>query len=206
MTETQVVKASELDEKVVQRIFETRNPEAMREYRKDLAKFKRRTKGKTKQIATRSNILGSEKVEGYFVKVFDQVIQIQEPKKPQPIAWQYRSYEPGLWHAHQVGLLNDPAYNREIRLQRVLEYAASMRAGEWRDLLSDPIAITEDGQVVNGQHRLAAASRVDWSKVENDPSFLVVWGVDATEALHADGSRRTANDEKTIATKLVART
>ena len=36
--------------------------------------------------------------------------------------------------------------------------------------------------------------------------FLVVWGVDATEALHADGSRRTANDEKTIATKLVART
>ncbi len=78
-----------------------------------------------------------------------------------------------------------------------------MVAGAWHDLLSDPIAITSDGHVVNGQHRLAAASHVDWSKVDNDPLFLVIWNVDPTEARYADGSRRTDRDSRTIAERLL---
>ena len=82
-------------------------------------------------------------------------------------------------HATQAGVLADSLYNRDIRPARVDEYRALMRAGQWHDLFSDPIAITENGQVVNGQHRIAAATRVDWSALDTDPSFLVVWGVDA---------------------------
>jgi hypothetical protein len=106
-------------------------------------------------------------------------------------------------HAHQSGLLANAVFNRDILPGRVEEYAAEMEAGNWRDLLSDPITITEDGQVVNGQHRLAAASGVDWDKVENDPAFLVVFGVDPTEAPYADGSSRTGRGERVIRDKLL---
>jgi hypothetical protein len=57
--------------------------------------------------------------------------------------------------------------------------------------------------VVNGQHRIAAATQVDWSKVKNDPLFLVVWDVNPKEALFADGSHRTHKDEEMIAKKLI---
>jgi hypothetical protein len=107
-------------------------------------------------------------------------------------------------HARTYGLLADSQYNRDLRNERVIEYASQMRAGLWRDLLSDPITVTAEGQVLNGQHRLAAASLVDWSKVKHDPLFLVVWDVDPAEAQHADGSRRTARDEKIIGDKLLA--
>jgi hypothetical protein len=79
-----------------------------------------------------------------------------------------------------------------------------MQAGRWHDLLSDPISICVSGDVLNGQHRLAAASLVNWEKAGNDPAFLVVWGVSPLEAIHADGSRRTANDERTISRRLLA--
>jgi hypothetical protein len=107
-------------------------------------------------------------------------------------------------YARTFGLLADPKYNRDIRPQRVNEYIEAMRAGRWQDLLSDPISITADGHVLNGQHRISAAESVDWSKVDNDPSFLVIWGVEPTEAHFADGSRRTERDQKMIADKLVA--
>jgi hypothetical protein len=106
-------------------------------------------------------------------------------------------------HADQLGVLADPRYNRDIRPHRVEEYAAEMKAGNWRDLLSDPITVTREGQVLNGQHRLAAAGDVDWSNVGNDPRFLVVWGVEPQEALYADGSRRTPKDSQTVASRLV---
>jgi hypothetical protein len=105
-------------------------------------------------------------------------------------------------HAHEYGVLASPLFNRDIRPQRVDEYTAEMRAGRWRDLLSDPIAITSGGDVINGQHRLAAASQVDWSKIKNVPAFLVVWDVSPLEARYADGSRRTDRDERVIAARV----
>lgn len=83
-----------------------------------------------------------------------------------------------------------------------------MVAGRWRDLLSDPISITDDGQVINGQHRIAAVERAyemrEGESLPNDPAFLVIWGVDPSEAQLADtGSNRTARDAQTIGSKLL---
>jgi hypothetical protein len=159
-------------------------------------------------VFVKGDFYSKHKVHGFKVKVYDQEVFVERPLKPSRRAWTYSSYDRSLGftsHATQGGLLANSLYNREMRPVRVEEYIEEMKAGRWHDLLSDPISVTEDGQVLNGQHRLAAALNVDWSEVENDPAFMVVWNVDPKEALHADGSRRTPRDEKTIATKLVGR-
>lgn len=204
---TEIVRASELREKVVQRIFEIRNPEAMSDYRKELAKYKRRLGNRQEQKFHKERLLGRTKVTGFKVTHLGQEVFVQRPFPPKPPAWGYSGYDRSSGftdHARQYGLLADALYNREIRKQRVEEYAEEMTAGRWHDLYSDPITITDDGHVLNGQHRIAAAEWVDWNEIENDPAFLVVWGADPSEALHADGSRRTERDETTIATKLLA--
>jgi hypothetical protein len=235
---TEVVKASELQERVIARIAEARDREGhkarMVKYKRDLAAFRRRRGKRPLQVWARDIFFGTQGdpselkpdqeseayrqalreknprhtlVFGVVVEAYGQQVRLQMPERPKPRAWSYGSYERFMGstsHAQQHGLLANPAFNREIRPQRVEEYAKTMEAGEWHDLLSDPITITSDGHVLNGQHRLAAASGVDWSKAENDPLFLVVWNVDPHEALYADGSRRTPNDEKTIASKLIA--
>jgi hypothetical protein len=206
MDKTEVVRASELY-RVLWRIFELRYPDAMPKYRKELARYERRL-GKREEITrTVGDFFSRRNVRGFVVKLYDDDHFIQRPEPPRPTAWVHFSYDRSMGfttHASQSGFLADPRYNREIRPTRVGEYVEVMKAGSWRDLLSDPIAVTADGHVLNGQHRLAAAADVKWDEVENDPTFLVVWGVDPKEALYADGSRRTAQDEKTIATKLVA--
>lgn len=118
------------------------------------------------------------------------------------------SYSP----VHDEGILTDSLYNRDIRHERVDAYVKWMRAGTWITLLTDPFSITTDGQVVNGQHRIAAVSRVEWpvKPIKNgdgsdDPEFTVVWGVDPLEALYADQTRRTEHDEAVIGAKLVQR-
>jgi hypothetical protein len=210
----ELAKASEL-RNVAAGIYEIRNPQwretAKAAYAKEIAKYERRL-GKRQEITgTKSDGFFTKKtVTGFYVKVYDEKVFIERPQEPELSdrrAWLYRPYyRNGNYseHARGTGVLANSLYNRDILNARVEEYAALMQDGLWHDLLSDPISITEDGQVVNGQHRLAAATQVDWSKVENDPLFLVVWNVSAKEALHADGSRRTARDEKMIATKLVA--
>jgi hypothetical protein len=208
--QTEVIRASELRERVIERILNLRHPEVFPNYRKELATYKRRLRGHKEVAVTKGDIFSKTKHFGFLVTHLGQEIFVARPSRPRPCAWAYSSYDrhsflgqTTSYPSKQYGLLADPLYNREIRKQRLDEYEAAMRAGEWRDLLSDPIALTEDGHVLNGQHRLAAASRVDWNEVENDPAFLVVWGADPGEALYADGSRRTALDEKTIAVKLV---
>jgi len=83
-------------------------------------------------------------------------------------------------------------------------FLPSLEGGLWRDPLSDPITITAEGHVVNGQHRLAAISLSDRSKAGNDPKFLVVWGVAAEDAVLADTSKRAQRDQATITTKFLA--
>jgi hypothetical protein len=99
-----------------------------------------------------------------------------------------RSYGGTLGYAREMGVLADSEHNRDIRPDRVEGYAEAMLHGEWRDLLSDPITITHDGQVINGQHRIAAAANAWGGKYAdtanrkkplfppNDPKFLVIWG------------------------------
>lgn len=209
-TATDIVRASQLRDRVIQRIFEIRHPDAMSNYREELAKYKKRLGKRQEKTTLRPieivpEIFWSQEVFGFQTEHMGEKVLVERPKEPNPTAWLYSGYDRSagsVSHAREHGLLADSAYNRQIRAERVDEYRAIMAASQWHNLLSDPITLTNDGQVVNGQHRLAAASLVDWAEVENDPAFLVVWGVHPFEAYHADRSRRTASDETTIARKL----
>ena len=207
---TETVRASELQERVLDRIWQTREPDAMPEYRKNLAMYKKRL-GRRKEIEIETNDMFEKRTfRGFYFIDSDGVARVRaRPEVPSRFAYGYRRYDyDRTWpiYAKNVGFLSDATYNREIRPQRVAQYRDDMEEGQWHDLLSDPITITDDGQVINGQHRLAAASQVDWSEVPNDPLFLVVWGVAPEEAAHADLARRTDRDQVTIAAKLAAKT
>jgi hypothetical protein len=88
--------------------------------------------------------------------------------------------------------------NRPISYARTDLYREEMQAGRWY-FSSDPIVITDEGYVVNGQHRLGAADAVDWSKLVEVPQFLVVWGVDKKTALLMDEAKRSTDDRRKIA-------
>ena len=88
--------------------------------------------------------------------------------------------------------------NRPISYGRCELYQEEMEAGRWH-FTPDPVVITAEGYIVNGQHRLAAADGVDWSRVEQIPSFVVVWGVDKKAALLMDEAKRSTDDRRAIA-------
>lgn len=87
--------------------------------------------------------------------------------------------------------------NREFSFARYALYLEEMAAGRWYDS-ADPIVITEDGYIVNGQHRLVAASRVEWEGDEI-PQFVVVSGVNKKAALLMDEAARSKDDRRHIA-------
>jgi hypothetical protein len=208
---------------VYDRIIETRYAAEIKQYERDLKAYERALKRGKKEVTVdlhkefmRTGDFGGYQIErgrvGYqVVKTVDGVKKIElveRPNKPQPPVWLYSPYDRSRGFtskAHQVGFLANPAINRDISPRRAEEYGEAMEAGQWRDLLSDPITITEDGHVVNGQHRLAAIAGVDWSKAGNDPKFLVVIGVGPEEAILADTStKRTARDQSAISAKVLA--
>jgi hypothetical protein len=88
--------------------------------------------------------------------------------------------------------------NRPISYARTDLYREEMQAGRWY-FTPDPIVITEEGHVVNGQHRLGAADAVEWREVREIPQFLVVWGVNKKTALLMDEAKRSTNDRRHIA-------
>jgi len=55
--------------------------------------------------------------------------------------------------------LSKNPYNRPLKESLVAEYARKMEAGEWKEKGGIPIWVTEDGELINGQHRLAAVVR-----------------------------------------------
>ena len=57
-------------------------------------------------------------------------------------------------------LINLNPRNRNLRLGRVEQYARDMRAGNWLPT-GEPIQITPDGTLLNGQHRLHAVIEAD---------------------------------------------
>jgi len=219
-TMTEVVPASKLKKKVLETIFITRYPEQLEEYKAALASYKK-AKGKREEgefeITEQSGFFSSRRKTKGFISTtvpkddsvswqkWEDKILVYAPKAPSFNPYHYNEYSrySGFTsHAKNLGLLAGSRFNREISNRRVDEYAEAMKEGLWRDLLSDPITITIEGEVINGQHRLAASSKVDWSKVDNDPLFLIVWGVDPQEAMHADLSRRTPKDQTTIVSKV----
>lgn len=212
--QTYVVNGRELG-KVVGLICRTRYADRIEQYEKDLKAYERARRGRPEieDTVSTGGIFGGYRAIGYrTVKHVNGVPEItfhERPREPRWNAWSYTGYDRFMGmssHASQSGVLASPEVNREILPKRVEGYQAQMQAGLWRDLLSDPITITTDGHVVNGQHRLAAAWSVDWEKVDNDPLFLVVFNVDPQEAILADtSSKRTAKDQATISTKVLAK-
>jgi hypothetical protein len=208
--QTLILRASELHELLV-RVFEVKAQGKIRQYARDIAVYEKAIGRKNITEVERRGEFVRQTFRGYWKVSNGEPEWVQRPTPPTSDVFAWSTYDRSMGftsHAMQWGLLADPKFNREIRVSRVEEYVAEMRAGRWQDLLSDPIAITAGGHVLNGQHRLAAAHDVHekpgWDKVGNDPRFLVVLGASPSEALFADGSRRTAKDEKTIASKLVA--
>jgi hypothetical protein len=108
--------------------------------------------------------------------------------------------------------------NRDINEPRVEAYAVTMSAGEWF-FTPDPIVVTDEGAIINGQHRLLAAEGVltgeqgryqsfagirSFSEftlwpATKVPQFVVVWGVDKRAAILMDEARRSSNDRRDIA-------
>jgi hypothetical protein len=118
-----------------------------------------------------------------------------------------KPFEAPGWHYYTDKLLPMNSFaaagltdlNRELSSSRVELYVEEMAAGKWR-FSPDPIVVTEDGYLVNGQHRLVAATKFDWKRPGVEiPPFLVVWGVDKKTALLMDEAQRSTNDRRQIA-------
>ena len=58
---------------------------------------------------------------------------------------------------------------------KVSEQRQTMQTGRWSDANSTPIIVMADGEVMDGHHRLTAASGVDWARVPNRPVFTVLF-------------------------------
>jgi hypothetical protein len=93
------------------------------------------------------------------------------------------------------GLLN--TLNREFSESRCDAYVEDMDKGRWW-FTPDPIVITDDGHIINGQHRLVAVCRIKWDDGIEPPTFVVVWGVDKRAALLMDEARRSNDDRRNI--------
>lgn len=87
-------------------------------------------------------------------------------------------------------LLETIILNRNVRDEKVHALARAMLTGQWRHDALDPIRIDEDGQLLDGQHRL-------WAIVESnvDLQFAVVKGI-ATKTIEVmdTGAPRKLSD------------
>jgi hypothetical protein len=93
--------------------------------------------------------------------------------------------------------------NRDVSDSRVDEYYTAMLKGTWW-FTPDPVVVTDDGYIINGQHRLIAAEKladIDKEGSRTPPTFVVVWGVDKKAALLMDEAKRSADDRRSIAVR-----
>lgn len=195
---TQIIRLSEMPN-LVRWIYDLRHPEKTAEHDKALAEYIAALEDKPEVTGKTKEGMFIFEGKGFYELKDGKPVFTPRPEKRCPKAYVYYPYMRGFWSAHSDGLLTKSRYNRDIRPDRVAEYVEAMNAGKWEDLLSDPITITDEGQVVNGQHRIAAACQ---AKPPNDPHFMVIWGVEGREATLTDGSKRTDRDHATILEKV----
>jgi hypothetical protein len=89
--------------------------------------------------------------------------------------WRYgRPRDPGIPEAISSG----GKQPHVISEAKVREHRQTMQAGRWTDASSAPIIVMADGEVMDGHHRLTAASGVDWAIVPNRPVFTVLFRSD----------------------------
>jgi hypothetical protein len=170
------------------------------DHRAELRRYNKRRAGRPEV----SDTSGRLQCMGFETEHMGQKVFIARPHKPTYRGWGRFGLRDFV-STHDVGLLaNGGKYNRPINAQRVREYADAMVRGQWRDNITDPICITPDGEVINGQHRLAAISCLEFSSEldEGDAArVLVIFEVDPAQITFADTSKRTARDLTVMAAK-----
>ena len=92
--------------------------------------------------------------------------------------------------AKAENLLKKNDVNRELRDATVSTYALAMQIGEWAPDANDPILISRDGTLLNGQHRLNAVIRAGIPvkmaiRYDVDPAIFAVLD---------QGAKRTMDD------------
>jgi hypothetical protein len=122
--------------------------------------------------------------------------------------------------------------NRTVIPARVTEYRWAMWNGNWW-FTPDPVVVTDEGAIINGQHRLMAAEELLHDDMEEEnrarvrskgkpeeraearakltkirarqyPQFVIVWNVDKRAAILMDEARRSATDRRDIAIRYAA--
>jgi hypothetical protein len=111
----------------------------------------------------------------------------------------------GKWSVVIASLVG--SLNRRVNLSRIQDYwGAMIRKGWW--FTPDPIVVTDDGSIINGQHRLLAVAKLIEEAEEGETipmiQFVVVWGVDKKAAILMDEARRSSTDRRDIALRFAA--
>ncbi len=84
--------------------------------------------------------------------------------------------------------------NRNMRPDRISEYAKEMAGGRW-GLSTDAIGIDDEGQMINAQHRTGAVVSSD-----TEQEFLIVVGIPHDAVMYIDGGiKRSVSDQLKIA-------
>jgi hypothetical protein len=194
-----VYRLSEFGE-LAQRIAAIRDEgKARREYQAALRAYNRRRRGRAESTwPDEGRFWGGGRITGFKVTHMGQELSFPRPERHERNVY-------ARWSGKDGGMLAyGGKYNRPISAERVADYQRTMEAGLWHDLLTDPISITSDGEVINGQHRFAAGSEVTLKDGDPDPSFLVLFDVSRAEVAFTDTSKRTGRDTTIVAQKAVA--
>lgn len=90
--------------------------------------------------------------------------------------------------------------NRTIRKGKFTQFKSDLLNGRWRESLGDPIRFDVEGNLCDGQHRLAALIAVDQEQPGITLTVPVVRGIPVEDKVAIDtGTSRTAGDQLKIA-------
>src|SRR4051812_47707251 len=131
----QQVKASRLIT-VYSMIWYLRDPEALTKHEAEKAAYEKKAKTR-KQVKHRQRTLFTNETvegdEGFWTLVDGHPVFTKQPKPPGVgTVFRHDDYDRSYGfttHAKDYGLLADPLFNRDIRNERVEQYADEMRAG-----------------------------------------------------------------------------
>lgn len=186
---------------LTQRIGDLRT-NRLAQYRQELRDYNKK-RGKRPEVTRPRESFGGGTENGFYYEVrhLGTKLWVKRPVEPTWENFMWHRYH-GMTGTRDMGLLADGGkYNRPINATRVTEYVKAICAGQWTDNFVDPICVTADGEVINGQHRLAAFGKVTPDGEEDAFRFLVLFNVPRDQIHLADTSKRTTNDLAMIARK-----
>jgi hypothetical protein len=124
-------------------------------------------------------------IEALYREIFALQTGAGWQDEPDFVTW----YGTAGWSHHRPrdvsGIVDVPALSiggktaHFVLLEKVERIRQEMQDGRWDDRLPEHlITVMADGEVMEGHHRLTAASEVDWAKVPNRPQFTALFRSD----------------------------